>query len=419
MPQFEGVAGDEGTSMTSQRARLTFRALAGAVATAAMLLGGAIPAAAAAPAYFTEVTGSRLRVDGNFLPLVGHFSGLTYDDVVWFSRSAPDRIWSGGHHGTTPDDVFTKPQLNVDMGDGFDAVVGDFSGDRRDDIYWVRQSAPGSDVLWTTTAAHTFTATPVPHLPGVLTVHLPDSDTGTSKDDLVRFGTNWSGGTLWVFPEAGSGAPTATAIPPHPNSGPFMAGEFDGNGAADLLSTGAGPTPAKVWSRASGTATTFTTRTVGPGNGGLGIVGRFGKAIDERRDIIFPGSGQASSQNTFIPARAVLWESKADGTFARSTIDLGTTSAYLTPVQGTSRDLLLMAHVSVKPIYAPSPKPPIAGDTVWYQTTAGPVTRATGNRNLLSGGLALALPGRFASSTRQDVFAYAPGTATDWLLKIR
>ena len=404
--------------MMQKRARLTSRTLAGLVTVAAMLLGGAMPAAAA-PSYFTEVTGSRLRVDGDFVPLVGHFSGLTYDDVVWFSRSGPDRIWSGGHHGITPDDVFTKPPLNVDMGDGFDPVVGDFSGDRRDDIYWVRQSAPGSDVLWTTTAAHRFAVTAVPHLPGAITVHLPDSDTGPSKDDLVRLGTNGSGGTLWVFPETGSGVPTATALPPHPSAGPFMAGDFDGNGVADLLSTGTGSTPAKVWSRASGTATTFTTKTVGPGSGGTGIVGRFGKVTDERRDIIFTGDGQASSGLTFHPARALLWESKADGTFVRSTIDLGTTSAYLTPVQGTSRDLLLMAYVFVKPIYAPSPKPPITGDTVWYQTATGPITRATGNRDLLAAGLAVAVPGRFASSSRQDVFAYAPGTATDRLLKIR
>lgn len=406
--------------MAARRApQTTLRTLVGAIAAAGVLLAAAVPAAAA-PSYFVEVKGSRLRVDGDFEPLVGHFSGTTYDDVVWFSESDPDRIWSGGHHGATADDVFTKPALNVDMGNGYDPIVGDFSGDRRDDIYWSRQNGfTGDDVLWTTTAAHTFTATDVAHLPGTSTVLLPDSDTGPGKDDLVRLGAGTGDGTLWVFPDAGTGGPVATALPVYPSAGPLTAGDFDDNGAADLLATGGGSTLAAVWSRASSSATNFTIKPVGPGNGGTGIVGRFGKAVDDRRDVVFLSGGTAPGGH-FNQARATLWESTADGTFAKSTIDLGTTSFYVVPVQGTSRDLLLMAHVGINPLYTPSPpSPPINGDTVWYQTTTGPVARATGISQLLSGGATYALPGRFATTGRQDVFAYSPGTRIDRLFKIR
>ena len=373
------------------------------------VIGPGVPASAGS-SYFIDVRGSRLRVDGTFTPVVGHFSSLLYDDIYWYSPTGGDRLWSGGRRGATPDDVFSKPALAIDQTAGYAATVGDFAGDAKDDILW--RSATGPEVLWTTSGPHAFTATTLQDAPNTATtrsVVLADSDGGQGKDDVYWWSSSTTG-ALWIFPDNGSGSPASSPLTT-PTAYSVVSGDFDGNGVSDLAFSGDGKV--RTWRRSSGTATLFLKTS---GSGSATLAGRFGPALDGRDDLAAIYRGQVAPCEGCVVALGAMeiLQSTTSGTYTASDADQRTTSRFQYRVEGTSRDLILADYFGVRSHFE---KPSsLRADTVWYQTSSGPVARPTGVADLVGD---TPIIGRFSTASRQDVFDYVPGTSTDRLLVIR
>ena len=375
----------------------------------------------APPPYFTDTTGAKVAVRGQYTPLVGRFSRLDLDDIIWYSGAygpgSPDLTesrWSpcpGCAHGP-----FTKTTLPVQVHRYYRATVGDFAGDEHDDIVWI--SPTGTSYLWTNDGAGSFTSTPLSTKgigdsfePAVLR----DSRLGAGKDDLLWDRADhapWNS-LLWIFPDDGSGVPVRQEIDERNG---LLVGDFDGNGATDLLDR---PWPAWcdqcyeadcAWypggrsrisygRRADGQATTFTHATQTLHGPYWPIVGRFEGVGDTTDDILWVGGWAVVNRGQTYPP--VAWHDSTDG------IWLGRSSGHFlksgASVRAMDETMLLRRD---------------DGDTVLFPRLGKvwclhcPVQLRPAN--VIAPGSAVV--GRFTTADREDVFVYWPGTRGEHLL---
>ncbi len=131
-------------------------------------------------------------VSGTYRPFVGYFDGYGVEDIFWYSPTGGDSVWLGdpdtglqtSHPATIgsgytpvvgaflipdepilwwsptgPDDFWLpegEPGVweystlanNTDMGSGYLPVTGDFDGNGRNDIYWLRPGAGSERMFW-------------------------------------------------------------------------------------------------------------------------------------------------------------------------------------------------------------------------------------------------------------------------------
>ena len=380
--------------------------VASLVVVGVMGAGSAVPAAADAPDinYFQDITGPDVAVKGDYIPVVGHFTDLVLDDILWYAPgSGKESLWTpcpGCDKGP-----FTKKTLPLaqQVTSFFQPIVGDFSGDGLDDIFW--WSSTGPDYLFTNNGSGNFTSRLTQMADGPWNpVVLPDSRSGDGKDDIL-----WSAGQertspLWVFPDNGSGAVKTAARLRVPEGEPIV-GDFDGNGAADILFyphlTGCRceePSPATsidtLWRRATSTAPGFTATTMNIKGNYLPLVGRFSGQGDERDDILWVGQTiDPGGSSTDGPDS--LWEGRATGAF--------TASSQSIPSRGGA---IVLGHdvADTALVFDES------GTNVWFDTTSGPVVRPIGNDLPNS---FVPFVGRFTTADRADLFAYFPGTRAE------
>ena len=131
---------------------------------AAALVGAlALPAGAEEPdiPYFTEVTGSAVAVSGTYTPVVGplHRRLVRRHHLVRPRLAAP--TGSGPRAPGCESGQFTKDVLDPQVNGEYSAIVGNFSGDSLDDIFW--WSGHGKDYLWTNNGSGAFTSRPAQH----------------------------------------------------------------------------------------------------------------------------------------------------------------------------------------------------------------------------------------------------------------
>lgn len=370
--------------------------------------------------YFSDTTGAKVAVKGQYTPIVGRFTRLDLDDIIWYSGAyepgAPDLTesrWSpcpgcaGG--------PFTKTTLKTQVHRWYTPVVGDFAGDPHDDIFWFSWDA---SYLWTNDGAGSFTSKPL-SLKGVGDsfdpVVLRDSRDGSGKDDVLWDRADhepWNS-VLWVFPDDGSGVPVRTEVPEE--NGP-MTGDFDGNGTADLFehpwpawcdqgygddctTSDTAPTPLRYERRATSESTTFTVVPQTVQGDYWPLVGRFEGAGDPTDDIVWVGGVAVVNRGqTYPPVRwhdgpDGLWLGRTSGHFAK-----GSTSI---PVM----DEALVLHRDV-------------GDTVFFPRL-GKVWAPHWAQKVRTANVVqpeTAVVGRFTTADRDDVFVYWPGTRGEHLL---
>jgi hypothetical protein len=404
------------TARQTLRSTLTVAALATALAVPAVR-AGATPAP-----YFTDTKDASVAVKGSYVPVVGRFSRPDMDDIIWYSTPAKwggpastDFRWSpcqGCQSGP-----FTKTTLAPQVAHDYSGeIVGDFAGDDLDDIIWVSMKTGGQSFLWTNDAETGFSSTLI-DLSGVTTddwTVLRDSQTGSgSKDDLLwsrQSHSPWYS-ELWVFPDDGS------VLPDHQvfrQVNGVMTGDFDGNGAVDLMDLPNFPTCDRSYGPCSAagmdssmrydrrpfpqTATTFSS-TQEVHDAYQPVVGHFEGPGDTTDDIVWVGGwgtidrGQTWPPYTWTDGPDGIWLGQSSGHFAK-----GRTSI---PVI----DVAMVLHRD-------------DGDAIYFPNI-GKVWRLVGGSPTLSSMPRLggpALPGRFISPDREDLFLYRPGSTAEHLL---
>lgn len=384
-------------------------ALAPLAALAALLvLPPPATAGAGAPdqPYFAETTGGALDQDADANPIVGHFTDQVFDDILWYQAgSGREALWTPCPDCAEP---FTKRQLSAanQVTGTYEPIVGDFSGDRLDDIYWVSSSA-AADYLWTNSGAGTFTTRRFDAPTGELApLVLPDSRSGTGKDDILWRASGDRLSRLWVFPDDGSGAARTKGWLRVPDGRPLV-GDFDGNGAADVLwypsvttcrceVPSAASATDHLWRRPSSQASSFGVTTLNIKGEYAPVVGRFSHDGDPRDDILWIGQYDlCCSAPTDRPDS--LWEGRSSGGF--------TASKQSFPSAGGG---FVMGHDTADTVIISDG----ADQSVWFDTTSGPVLRPVGTT---FSGPFVPLVGRFVDADRADIFAYAPGPAAERL----
>jgi hypothetical protein len=372
------------------------------------LLVGAIawmpnPAGAAPAPYFEERTDLSITVNGTFVPVVGNFTSTEHDDIIWYAEgAATDYRWTpcvGCEAGP-----FTSARLEPQVSGRYEPIVGDFGGDDLDDVYWWSGTLGGADHLWINDGDGTFTSRPLDMANGPWTpIVLHDSDAGDGKDDILWRAAERTS-PLWIFPDDGSGngrTRARLAVPP----GQALVGDWDGNGATDLLfywgltgctcpELGPAVRPDALWRRWSSESARFSATTLNVKGQYGPVAGRFSAEGDRRSDILWlgliaPGRGGAGD------GPDVLWEGRPNGSFASSNLTI------------TARERGLVVPRDRGDAFWV-----LSSDLVWNDTPAGPVVRPAGIRWF--GGENLVI-GRFTATDRASVLVYEAGTGAETL----
>jgi hypothetical protein len=384
--------------MNARTRRSAVAALVAAIAVLGLLAGvGPTPSAAADAPYFTEITGADVAPPNDrSTPIVGHFTDQVLDDLLWYEGGPTKEVLWTPCPGCE-DGPFTKKQLPLanQIGGYYDPVVGDFAGNGLDDIYWLSRSS-AADYLWTSTGAGSFSVRRFDAPDGeVYPLVLTDSRSGTSKDDIVWRASGNASSRLWVFPDDGSGTARTKAWLRVPQ-GEALVGDYDGNGAADVLFyphitpcrcpvPSAASSTDTLWRRSNGTAPGFTATTMNIKGEYAPVVGRFSHQGDARDDILWVGQYFICCSSPEDRPDS-LWEGRADGRFTASSQTFPSEYGALGLGRDGSDTALIFSQQGAK---------------VWRDTAGGPVLRSAGQQVPYAD---FTVVGRFVSADRADLY---------------
>lgn len=322
-----------------------------------------------------------LTVNGSYTPLVGDFTGDNLDDVFWYAPGAgADSVWRSP--------VTSVASVSYAVNGSFRPIIGDFSGDQIDDIFWY---APGvaADYQWRGSA----TASGSPFVDLGKSAYQVNADYATrvgnfnndAFDDIVWHSPTSATTHLWLGTSTGF---TTYALP----LGRFVltdVGDFDGDGRADLLSYQAGAgADAIYW----GTGTGFTKQAMAVNRPYRPVVGDFD--LNGADDIFWYASDSGTESMWWNPkARA------APGSVSSSASSLqlgpGLTSVVL---DAAGRDELIWTEQG-------------SGTDAYWKFSGTTLTRSTA---MTISRTYQFLPGRWTSAN-EGVLLYAPGTGQDQL----
>ena len=380
-------------------------ALAGMVPFLALAPAGPASARPGSPAgsspapYFAVTDLAPEGLPGDREHLVGEFTQPGLDDIIWYGTGKITELRWSPCVGC-PGGPFTETVLPQQVSGTYRPLVGDFAGDGLDDIFWwAPQDLTGSDrsmdYLWTNDGSGHFTATPVDMAAGGWNpIVLSDARSGGGKDDIL-----WSAwhrtSPLWVFPDDGSGKVRTAARLRVPHGIPWV-GDFDGNGAADIVfydqcdpyyCTDPAAPPDAYWRRTAGDSASFTRSVLNITGTYAPVVGQFSASGGERDDILWLGIHESYRDSPW-DGPDFLWQGLASGRFASSKQSVPyPTSPLLLRHPGSDRVLTM-----------------IDGD-VWENRSSGSVLLPTNARASLDAEVAIFewFAGRFTTAGTDDV----------------
>ncbi|MBL8777977.1 MAG: VCBS repeat-containing protein [Acidimicrobiales bacterium] len=284
----------------------------------------------------------------------------------------------------------TKPPrwgpVSVSQRGSFFPIAGEFSGDRRDDIFWYAPNAGGDTLAISSGATGQFANEALTVGPGYRPVSGDWNDDGI--DDIFWYGPGAARDRIWQGGQGGDFTTVAATAGGNANVWP-VAGDFDGNGHSDILFAEGGRL--STVRRYTDNGYTNGSAQV-PANSAV----RSGDVNgDFRDDLLWYNSGTGQVQ---------LWFGRADGSFAKVNEQVGARQNYrpvLADISGDFRaDLLWYGPGSTK-------------DSLWRGRANTLPYFAKESADLRVGGnyqpFALDLNGEGT----QDIYWYAPGTTAD------
>lgn len=248
----------------------------------------------------TGRTQQAVSVGGSYVPVVGDFDGNGADDILWYATGlAPDFVWyfdANRQHQSrsVTQDLITGVPL-----------VGDFDGDARDDVFFYGPGSSASDYLWWSNGRSWEVANP--SVNGLYHPAAHDAD-GNGRDEVTWLAPGATSSYRWSF---SSDRVVASRPLSHPAVTGFPSvGDFDGDGAEDLLVVTPGSGPDAVW---YSTPTGIDVRSVSVN----GTYARVAGAMDDAPlllgrdpdDVLFVSNGSDW-----------LWQGRADRSFRSTSV---------------------------------------------------------------------------------------------------
>ena len=116
---------------------------------------GSASRAGAAPITPSPFDEAHLSVGAGYVPIVGDFDGDGHSDVFWYHPGpGADYVWWGTGNASTFGSVHDEFVVNG----SYRPVAGDFNGDGRTDIAWIPAGFPAQSYVWLGQANRTFTS---------------------------------------------------------------------------------------------------------------------------------------------------------------------------------------------------------------------------------------------------------------------
>ncbi len=121
-------------------------------------------------------------VGGTYDPLTGDFDGDGRTDLLWYGEgSRADVMWWGGSRGGFP-----VADTSVEVHGSYDPVAGDFDGDGFDDIYWYGPGSDYDTIWWGRNRSNWPRGGSVDQVSGVYRLASGDLD-GDGDDELLFY----------------------------------------------------------------------------------------------------------------------------------------------------------------------------------------------------------------------------------------
>ncbi len=174
---------------------------------------------------------SYLSVNGYYIPLVGNFDGDADTDVFWYNPvDDTSPYWSSNGNGTFQSSSVSSPFLD-DFGLPYTPLVGDFTGDGKDDIFWYR---PGSanDLLWIADSSSPRGSVVAKSVSGRYRPFVGDFD-GDGAMDIFWYAPGSGSESIWFFNS--NGGHTSQSVPSIGGDYSPFVGNFDGDWDDDIL----------------------------------------------------------------------------------------------------------------------------------------------------------------------------------------
>ena len=199
------------------------------------------------------VRSTSVSVGGTYQPATGDFNGDGHDDVYWYAPwSGQDVTWMGS---ATVGRFTTR---STDQAGTLIPIPGDFNADGKGDLYWYQPGAdpkaadPNStgsdferlarnDELWLSTGSgwnQRDLSMPWAALP------IAGDFDGNGATDILWSQPGAAADRIWFFDR--SGTPTSRTVTVNGDYRPVV-GDFDGNGIDDIFWYGAGSRPDSIW----------------------------------------------------------------------------------------------------------------------------------------------------------------------------
>ena len=194
---------------------------------------------------FTKPTTGNPVINGNYQPLTGDFNGDGHLDIVWYGPGKTvDYVWYGNGLGG-----FTTSLISPGINGVYQPLIGDFDNNGSDDIIWY---APGrnTDYIWYGWSAPTnprgdFARAVLPPINGTYDYVTGGDFNGDGALDLLWWSKNSVSHPRWLSTGIRGKWNTDHVSGPGKGSLPMVM-NLDGQGASDIFWYGAGTIPDEV-----------------------------------------------------------------------------------------------------------------------------------------------------------------------------